>query len=228
MLWDSLTTLLINLFATAISLSLNALSITCLVLLHLLWILKETQCRKNLPQFDDCPIFSILNRLGTESDPLNFHWRGFLLISKLCFFSKPELLDQVRSFQQSAHALQVVQVFPDRNVVLVLSSVGMSGFGGQKNLPWNRGHQGGGPPLDQQAGMVGFGGGQPPVFHQGPPGPGVHHGLAGLGPMGGPSLASAVAGQQVQRAFDEVMLFLDLSTWSKSIDLFSKAFEVLI
>ena len=50
-----------------------------------------------------------------------------------------------------------------------------------------------------QAGLVGFGGGQPPVFQAGPPG--VHPGLAGLGPMGGhapvTSLASAV-GQQVK------------------------------
>ena len=75
-------------------------------------------------------------------------------------------------------------------------------------MPWSRGHQGG-PPLDQPAGMVGFGAGQPPVFHQGPPG--VHHGLAGLGPMGGPSLASAVAGQQVPRP---MILFCDIDELS--------------
>ena len=74
---------------------------------------------------------------------------------------------------------------------------GFGGHGGQKNAPWARGHQGG-PPLDQ-SGMVNFGGGPPqgpPVFQGG------HPGLAGLGPMGGhspvTSLASAVAGQQVE------------------------------
>jgi hypothetical protein len=71
---------------------------------------------------------------------------------------------------------------------------GFGGHGGQKNAPWARGHQG------DQPGLVNFGGGQgPPVFQGGPPG--VHPGLAGLGPMGGhspvTSLASAVAGQQV-------------------------------
>jgi hypothetical protein len=70
---------------------------------------------------------------------------------------------------------------------------GFGGHGGQKNAPWAQRHQGG-PPLDQP-GMVGFGGGQPPVFQGG------HPGLAGLGSMGGhspvTSLASAVAGQQV-------------------------------
>ena len=66
---------------------------------------------------------------------------------------------------------------------------GFGGHGGQKNAPWARGHQGG-PPLDQ-SGMVNFGGGQ--SFQGGPPG--VHPGLAGLGPMGGPS----GPGQQVRK-----------------------------
>jgi len=75
----------------------------------------------------------------------------------------------------------------------------MSQFGGHgngaKNAPWARGVQGGPPGHIDGPGLMNFGGQNGPMFQGGPP-HGAHHGLSGIGPLGGHT-QGGVGNQQV-------------------------------